>query len=282
MVTDSKLSTRKKIGELLLEQGLINRELLKEALGYQKQYGGFIGDYLVKHGYVSEKDIVLCICRQYGFPYIDISSFTIDKKIINLVPASISEKFCLIPIDKIGSLITIAMVNPLNYEAIQAVKLATGCEVQIFIATISDIKNALETYYGIRISEELSNDIEPNIIDVKIYKGVERRRFFRFKANIDVHFAHQDSYVRKETKDISAGGVCFYSPNELPLNSYLTLEIELPKNASARPIASVVKVVRILEIEHKKRYEIGAVFVQLDPVDRVTIIKYAKDCELER
>lgn len=280
MTPDSKMSLRKKIGELLLEQGLINKELLNEALNFQKKYGGFIGDYLVHHGYVSEKDIVLCICRQYGFPYIDISSFTIDKHVINLVPVSIAEKFCLIPIDKIGQLITIAMANPLNLEAIEMLKSATGCEIQVFIATISDIKNALEIYYGIRISEELGNGIEPDTIDVKIYKGMERRRFFRFKANIDVHFAYQDQYVKNQTKDISAGGICFYSPNELPVNSYLTLEMELPKRISSRPIASVVKVVRVEEIESKKHYAIGAEFVQLDQMDRMTIIKYAKDCEL--
>ena len=276
MLPITKRFLKRKIGRLLLEQGLITRKMLDEALRFQKKFGGFIGTYLVRHGYVSEKDIVLCLSSQYGFPYIDLSNYKVEQEVINLVPASIAEKYCLIPIDKLGELITIAMLNPLNQEALNAIKTTTGCEVQVFISTYSEIKEALEVHYGVGILEEMNLDSEMGLTDIKVYNGTERRKYLRFKANVDVHFALQNKYIKMQTKDISGGGICFFAPNRIPENTYLTLEINLPKHVKNRPIASVVKVVRIKEIEHKKQYEIGAMFIQLDPLDRTTIINYAK------
>jgi len=276
MFLDTKRAIKRKIGQLLLERGLITKDILSEAICFQKMYGGFLGGYLVKHGYVTEEDIVKCLAGQYGFPFIDLSNFKIEQEVANIIPVSIAEKYCLIPIDRLGGVITIAVANPLNEDAIKAVRLITGCEVQVFITTISGINAALEEYYGIRVSEDVITDIRPKFIHAKGYSGKDRRRFFRFKANIDIHFAYQDKYIKEHTKDISGGGICFYLKNQIPINSYLTLEIALPSEVMYRPIASVIKVVRVRESEDKKRYEIGAMFVQLDPLDRTAIIKYAK------
>ncbi|MFH1655056.1 MAG: PilZ domain-containing protein [Candidatus Omnitrophota bacterium] len=272
----TKRFLKKKIGRILLEQGLITKKILNEALRFQKKFGGFLGNYLIRHGYVAEKDIVLCLSSQYGFPYIELSNYKIDQEVINLIPAPIAEKYCLMPIDKLGELVTIAIANPLSQEAINVVKLTTGCEVQVFISTYSEIKAALESHYGIGFLEETTMDDEVGTTNLKFYGGAERRRYVRLKANIDVHFAYQEKYIKMQTKDLSGGGVCFFSPNSIPENTYLTLEINLPKYIKSRPIASVIKVVRIRENKAKKQYELGAMFIQLDPLDRTTIMNYAK------
>ena len=276
MSRNVRIFIKKKIGELLLEQGLISKNILNEALNFQKKFGGFLGNYLVRHRHVTEKDIVKCLSSQYGFPYLNLSNFKIEAKTTNIIPATIAKKFSLIPIDKHGEVITIATANPLDQEALDAVKLITGCEIQAFITTISEINNALETYYGIEIPEEIISDIKPEKLEFEEFGGQERRKFIRFNANIEIHFAYQDKYRKLKTNDISGSGASFFSPNYLPLNSFLTLEIDLPEEISKRPIATVVKVVRIKEIEHKKRYEVGVMFVQIDPSDRLTIIRHAE------
>jgi hypothetical protein len=281
MSPDAKRVIQRKMGELLLERGFITRAILDEALSFQKLYGGFLGDYLIKRGYVKEEEIIQCLSSQYGFPYIQLSNFKIDKETLNLVPVSVAEKYCLIPIDKISGLVTIAIANPLNQEALDMVRSVTKSQIQVFIATISDIKTAIEDYYGISVSEETFPDIKTKVIEVEGYAGRERRRFLRFKANIEVHFAYQEKYKKTHTKDISGGGICFFSENRIPQDTYLTLEINLPPEVIDRPIASVIKVVRIKDVKNKKMFEIGAVFVQLDPLDRTVIIEYAKKCQLD-
>ena len=89
----------------------------------------------------------MCLSSQYGFPYLDLSNFKIDKNIINLIPAAIAEKYCLIPIDKIGKSLSLAMADPLNVHAVEDVELITGCAVQTFVSTASDIRESINKYY---------------------------------------------------------------------------------------------------------------------------------------
>ena len=276
MLPDKIRVIKRKIGELLLERGLVTRDVLEEALSFQKAYGVSLGTYLVRHGYVTEKDIVQCLSSQYGFPSINLLNFRIETDVLNQIPVSIAVKYCLIPLDRLYGLITIAMADPLNEEAIESVKSISGCDVQIFIATVSDINAALESYYRVNIYGQIQTDVNQKNINVEGYRGKERRKFFRFKTDIDVHFGFRDKYLKGQTKDISGGGVCFLSQDSFPSNKYLAFEINLPSQVLDRPIASVVKIVRAKEIKDKKIYEIGAIFVQLDPLDRAAIIKYAK------
>jgi type IV pilus assembly protein PilB len=75
-------------------------------------------------------------------------NYEIDKEVIRSVPANLCEQFCLIPIDKIGKSLTISIANPLNVKAVQDVELITGCTVQAFVSTTTDIRNAIKKYYG--------------------------------------------------------------------------------------------------------------------------------------
>jgi len=135
------------IGELLVEKGLITKEQLNQALTIQKQKGGLIGEILVALGYVKETDIALALTSQYGFPYLPLDSYEIDPEIIKIVPENVARQYNLIPIDKFGNNLSVAMSNPLNDEAIEDVTLLVNCNVQIFVSTSSDIRRAIERYY---------------------------------------------------------------------------------------------------------------------------------------
>ncbi len=142
-------ASTKHLGELLIERGVITRERLNEALDYQKKNQGVLfGEALVKLTYASEEDIAQALTCQYGFPYLPLVKYEIDAEVFRTVPVNICEQFCLIPIDKIGKSLTLAMANPLNIKAVEDVELITGCTVQAFVSTTHDIKDAIKRYYG--------------------------------------------------------------------------------------------------------------------------------------
>ncbi len=137
----------KQLGELLVDLNLITRDQLNHALETQKDKGGLIGQVLVDLGYVSEEAIAQAITAQYGFPYLPLDNYEIDSEIVKIVPKNVAIQYCLIPLDKIGSNLTIAMANPLNSQAVEDIVLLSGLYVQLFVSTAADIKKAIEKYY---------------------------------------------------------------------------------------------------------------------------------------
>ena len=142
-----KKAINKQLGELLIERGVVNRDKLTIAINYQKEKGGLIGEVLVKLQYATEEDIAQALTAQYGFPYVPLANYEIEAEVIGSVPENVCRQFCLVPIDKIGKSLTLAMADPLNVRAVEDVELITGCSVQAFVSTSTDIKSAIEKYY---------------------------------------------------------------------------------------------------------------------------------------
>lgn len=138
----------KKLGKLLLENGIITERQLEEALERQEERGGYIGQNLVELGYTNEEEIVSCLTVQYGYPYLPLRNYEIDREIIKLIPKELARKYYVVPIDKIGNVLTVTMANPLEEESIQAIENATGLNVEIFVSTGMEIQDALKEYYG--------------------------------------------------------------------------------------------------------------------------------------
>lgn len=137
----------KQLGELLIERGIINQSQLDKALAVQQEMGGLIGEILVELKFAKEDEIAQTLTAQYGFPYLPLANYDINPEIANIVPGRVARQYLLIPIDKIGNNLTLAMSNPLNIQAIEDVELLSGCSVQSFVSTSSDIKRAIEKYY---------------------------------------------------------------------------------------------------------------------------------------
>ncbi|MFA6378436.1 MAG: hypothetical protein WCX16_01460 [Candidatus Omnitrophota bacterium] len=142
-----KRINKKFIGDLLIERGIVNKQQLEEAMLYQKEKGGLLGEALVQLRYASEEDIAQALTSQYGFPYLPLSNYETEQEVVSAVSFEMCNKFCLIPIDKIGASLTLAMANPLNTEAIEEVEAASHCSVQTFVSTATDIRSAIKKYY---------------------------------------------------------------------------------------------------------------------------------------
>ena len=132
---------------MLIERGIITHKHLEKALQAQKEKGGLIGEVLVELGFAKEEDIAQALTCQYGFPYLPLTNYEIDAQVLGTVTKNVASQYCLIPIDKIGKSLTLAMANPLNIQAVEDVEMMTGCDVQAFVSTTSDIRKAIEKYY---------------------------------------------------------------------------------------------------------------------------------------
>jgi len=137
----------KELGELLIERSIINQHQLEKALIIQREKGGLLGEILVELRFAKEEDIAQALTAQYGFPYLPLSNYEINPEVIDIIPSRVARQYLLVPIDKIGNNLTLAMSNPLNIQAVEDVELLSGCSVQTFVSTSSDIKKAIAKYY---------------------------------------------------------------------------------------------------------------------------------------
>jgi type IV pilus assembly protein PilB len=149
-----------RLGELLTKASLITQDQLKEALKSQKDSGGKLGETLIKLGFVSEEDITECLSQQFGVPSINLSHFDIDGNVIKLIPADVARKYNILPVNKTGATITIAMADPTNVFAMDDIKFMTGYNVEPVVASELGIKAAIDNYYGSSSALELKKVME--------------------------------------------------------------------------------------------------------------------------
>ncbi len=149
-----------RLGELLTKASLITQDQLKDALKVQKDTGSKLGETLIKLGFVSEEDITECLSQQFGVPSINLAHFEIDASVIKLIPAEVARKYNILPVNKTGATITIAMADPTNVFAMDDIKFMTGYNVEPVVASELGIKAAIDNYYGSTSSLELKRVME--------------------------------------------------------------------------------------------------------------------------
>jgi type II secretory ATPase GspE/PulE/Tfp pilus assembly ATPase PilB-like protein len=136
------------IGSVLFKSQIINEEDLKAALDEQKISGCRIGEALVKLGIVTQEDIDWALSNQLNIPYVRLNQDTIDKAAVEMVPEALARKFDLIPIYRTADEIIIALADPLNKAAIEAVKKVTGCRVTVSMPIIRELREMQDIFYG--------------------------------------------------------------------------------------------------------------------------------------
>ena len=137
-----------KLGELLLKAKLITQEQLDAALKSQREEGGKIGEALVRVGAVTENDITETLSQQFGVPSIDLASFEIDPAVVKIVPADVARKYGVLPVNKTGATLTIAMGDPTNVFAMDDIKFMTGYNVEPVVASEVALRKAIDRHYG--------------------------------------------------------------------------------------------------------------------------------------
>jgi type IV pilus assembly protein PilB len=142
------LKARKKLGEILVEGGLLTQEQLEKALPYQKKSNLKLGQFLVREGIVSESQIVDLVSSQLKLEKYRPDRFTVDVELAQLLPAEIAHKSQAAPLKKSGLLLTVAMTDPLDINALDTIEVYTNCEVEAVICTEQHLNQLLTTIYG--------------------------------------------------------------------------------------------------------------------------------------
>ncbi len=143
-----------RLGELLVKENLITEEQLKQALDHQRQHGGRLGTSVVKLGFINDDEITAVLSRQYGVPSINLKSYEVDPQVIKLIPQETAQRYMIVPLSRVGSTLTIAMVDPTNVFAMDDIKFMTGFNVEPVVASESAIREAIEKFYGGASAEE--------------------------------------------------------------------------------------------------------------------------------
>lgn len=137
-----------RLGELLLKKHFITSEQLKKAQEEQKLKGGRLETNLVRLGYIKEDELLSFLSAQYRVPSVKLSKIEINPATIKLIPSSIAKKYFIIPINRMGSKLTLAMADPSNILVIDEVKFMTGFNVEPVVASETEIADAIKKYYG--------------------------------------------------------------------------------------------------------------------------------------
>lgn len=137
-----------KLGELLLRNKLITKEQLDKALDLQKANNSKLGYNLVKLGFVSDEEIATCLSKQFGISAINLSHFEIDQSVLDLVPVEVCRKYDLIPVNRTGAVLTVAMSDPTNIRAMDEINFICGYQVEPVVSSEYAIKEAIDKYYG--------------------------------------------------------------------------------------------------------------------------------------
>ncbi|HEV2350164.1 MAG TPA: type IV-A pilus assembly ATPase PilB [Terriglobia bacterium] len=149
-----------KLGELLLKENLINADQLKQALEHQKSTGGRLGNSLVKLGFLSDDEVTAVLSRQYGVPSINLGYFEVDPSVTKLIPMETAMKYQILPLSRVGSSLTVAMVDPTNVFAMDDIKFMTGFNIEPVVASESAINDAIKKHYGSVEEVERKKEIE--------------------------------------------------------------------------------------------------------------------------
>ncbi|MEN6567057.1 MAG: ATPase, T2SS/T4P/T4SS family [Veillonellales bacterium] len=201
-------SKHKRLGDILMETGLLSEDQLKKALVVQKKTGERLGKVLINLDYITEESMIEVLEFQLGIPHVNLSDTVVKEEVAALIPVSLAERYQIIPIKQAGKKLTLAMVDPTNFFAIDDVRMITGCDVEAVIAAAGEVKRAINQSYGVSQlvekavhklqSEESAGTVEfqatddapiVSIVNSLIHQAIKERAS-------DIHIEPQDKSVR--------------------------------------------------------------------------------------
>ncbi len=135
---------RKYFGEILVNEGIVTKEQLEEALQVQKDSGDFLGAILLELGYINESDIVRTLCLQYQLPYLRPSLYELDRKLTQKFPAEFLHLHKLLPLDQMGELLLLVVTEIPTEETLKEIQGIAQSNLAIYISSISEVDRILK------------------------------------------------------------------------------------------------------------------------------------------
>lgn len=158
---------RKRIGDLLIDVGLISEAQLQEALAIQQTGKEKLGDVFLNMGLLTEQQLIEALEFQLGIPHVHLHRYKLDPSLLGLIPERLATLYLALPLKKEGNKLMVAMVDPLDYYAIDDLRMSTGFVIEPAIASRDEITRAINRYYGMQESvDEVMQNLQPDELDV--------------------------------------------------------------------------------------------------------------------
>ncbi|WP_181349731.1 GspE/PulE family protein [Thalassobacillus sp. CUG 92003] len=249
------MARRKRLGDLLKEVDLVTEQDIQEALERKKK-NQKLGDVLVSSGYVTEKQLIEVLERQLGIPHVSLYHYPIDPKVITIVPKDFATRNLLVPIEMKDDQLIVAMNDPMDYYAIDDMKISTGFQISPVIAAKHEVLQSINRFYnldeGASVEDEAEDDAPAiRLMDQLLQAGVQ------LKAS-DIHLDPQETKVLVRYR----------------IDGVLRTERTLPKSFQ-NSLTARVKIMANLNITESRLPQDGRIKTTIDmsPVDlRIAIL----------
>jgi type IV pilus assembly protein PilB len=201
-----RATTRKRIGDLLVEANVISKEQLEESLT-AKSHEEKLGDYLIDQQLITEQQLIEVLELQLGIPRIYLSQYTIDPELTQLVPKELAKRAHLMPVRRDRKKLLIAMADPMDYFAIEELRMVTGCQIETSIAAKDDVFRTITKYYDLQESmDDALEDFTANDLEDENQITDEDSPIVRLVSQIianavaqrasDIHFDPQETELK--------------------------------------------------------------------------------------
>src|SRR6266852_6281206 len=263
-----------RLGELLTKASLITQDQLKDALKVQKDTGSKLGETLIKLGFVSEEDITECLSQQFGVPSINLDHFEIDASVIKLINADVARKYNILPVNKTGATITIAMADPTNVCAMDDIKFMTGYNVEPVVASETSLEEAIDKYYGSTRSLQLKQEGGGHSGGQSM--GSAGLKLGDSPSLKDMMGGESLSFDDMASVGLSEVDIDSIADEEADVETVKTEdeEIDLGALAKSSEAAPVIKLSNVLLIDALKR---GASDIHIEPYDKEFRVRFRID-----
>ncbi|MBD7967688.1 GspE/PulE family protein [Paenibacillus gallinarum] len=249
---------KKRLGDLLVENGIISQQQLQEALVKQRDLKMKLGDLLISHGYITEQQLIEVLEFQLGIPHVSLFKYHIDPAITQIIPESMAKRHQVLPFMKEGGKLMVAMVDPLDYFAIEDLRMTTGFRIEPAISTRDDLQRAIARHYGLRDSmsqmmvelptqeefqeTEITDEASPivRLVNQMIQQAVQ------LKAS-DIHMDPSEDYLAIRYR----------------IDGTLRTERQVPKQMQGY-ITARIKIMAELNIAERRLPQDGRMKIQLD------------------
>lgn len=253
---------------MLLRAGIIDEEKLERAIEHQRNQGGKIYGALVKLDLVDEDDVVEFLSRQLGLPTVSLEEIDVDPDAVKLLAAEKAQKYMAIPYGQVNSTLYVAMADPTDLNAIDDIKFMTNMSVEVSIATESQIKKALDTFYDAGVmSENVLEGFDDEDLEAVSGDISELDAGDAAKAAEEAPVVKLVNYILREAINKKASDI-HIEPYEKVLRVRLRIdgalyEIIKPPMKLKNPMVSRVKIMSRLDIAERRLPQDGRIKLKL-------------------
>jgi type IV pilus assembly protein PilB len=254
--------SRRRLGDLLIEEGLITPEQLQTTLA-EKGKNQKIGEALLQRGYITDQQLAEVLEDQLGIPHISLFQYPFDTNIFSLIPKETARRNLIIPLKKDGNKLYVAMVDPMDFIVIDDLRLSTGFQIETAIATKDDVIKAINKYYNVDEGlEELLDDLPSRergqVEDVTNLDSPIVRLVNQMLANAVIQKASDIHIDPQETKVIV----------RFRVDGVLRVERVLPRHMQS-VLTARIKIMANLDITEHRIPQDGRIKINLEfhPID---------------